>query len=76
MPIDRTADQPDDHSDPAPGTISLDDALRESIVANLESHERREVPLDGRRHAGVAVVVVDSVAGSDVHDPPGTWSSG
>ncbi|MGI9643881.1 MAG: hypothetical protein ACR2O6_01065, partial [Ilumatobacteraceae bacterium] len=59
--IDRPAEPPD--------PIALDVALRESIVTNLEAHDRREVPLDGRRHAGVAVLIVDSVAGSDADDP-------
>jgi 8-oxo-dGTP pyrophosphatase MutT (NUDIX family) len=49
--------------------IPFDDALRERIRSNLERHERRALALEGRRHAAVAVVLVDSVAGSDVDDP-------
>jgi 8-oxo-dGTP pyrophosphatase MutT (NUDIX family) len=37
-----------------------DDALRARLRANLDAHERREHPLDGRKHAAVAIVVVDS----------------
>jgi len=40
--------------------ISYDDSLRAAISANLDAHERRAQPLDGRRHAAVAVVLVDS----------------
>ena len=51
--------------------IDLDDVLRERIAANLARHERLAIPLDGRRHAAVAIVLVDSVAGSDHRDPLG-----
>lgn len=47
----------------------MSDALRASIAENLRSHERLEMPLDGHRHAAVAILVVDSVEGSDEHDP-------
>jgi 8-oxo-dGTP pyrophosphatase MutT (NUDIX family) len=40
--------------------ISYDDALRSTIAANLARHERRSHPLDGRRHAAVAITLVDS----------------
>lgn len=40
-------------------------ALRTTLEANLRSHQRLSFPLEGRRHAAVAVVVVDSDA--DVH---------
>ena len=40
--------------------IEFDDRLRAALAANLEAHERRAKPLDGRRHAAVAVVLVDS----------------
>lgn len=42
--------------------IPYDEALRSSIVDHLTRHERRAHPLDGRRHAAVAIVVVDSDA--------------
>lgn len=40
--------------------IRFDDRLRASVGANLGAHERRAQPLEGRRHAAVAVVLVDS----------------
>jgi 8-oxo-dGTP pyrophosphatase MutT (NUDIX family) len=48
--------------------IAFDDALRATVGANLASHPRLELPLDGRRHAAVAVVVLDSDVGSDAAD--------
>ena len=39
--------------------------LRNHLGANLQRHERLSIPLDGRRHAAVAIVVVDSDA--DLH---------
>ncbi|HUF31840.1 MAG TPA: CoA pyrophosphatase [Acidimicrobiales bacterium] len=48
----------------------LDDRLRSELTANLERHERLALPLEGRRHAAVAVVVVGSDAerdGVDAH---------
>ena len=45
--------------------ISYDDALRERMRSNLDAHERRSHDLDGRRHAAVAIVVVDSGTGED-----------
>lgn len=50
-------------------TIELNDALRDRITSNLALHERAEIALDGRRHAAVAILVVDSVRGSDADDP-------
>lgn len=40
--------------------IRFDDSLRSATAANLDAHERRAQPLDGRHHAAVAVVLVDS----------------
>ncbi len=51
--------------------IELDDSLRSTITANLDRHDRLELPLEGRRHAAVAILLVDSVAGSDRTDPFG-----
>lgn len=42
--------------------VTFDQSLRDRLVSNLAAHERREHPLDGRRHAAVAVVVIDSDA--------------
>ena len=46
-----------------------DDQLRRTLAANLGRLERVSVPLDGRRHAAVAVVVVDSDAVRHAEDP-------
>jgi 8-oxo-dGTP pyrophosphatase MutT (NUDIX family) len=46
--------------------IAFDDALRRRLATNLRVHDRRATPLDGRRHAAVAIVVLDSDA--DLHD--------
>lgn len=43
--------------------------LATSIRSNLARHQRREHPLDGRRHAAVAIVVVDSDPILDDQDP-------
>jgi 8-oxo-dGTP pyrophosphatase MutT (NUDIX family) len=51
--------------------IELDDRLRERITSNLAHHDRLALPLDGRRHAAVAILLVDSVSGSDAADPFG-----
>ena len=51
--------------------IDFDDSLRSRIASNLDRHERVELPLDGRRHAAVAILLVDSVLGSDQIDPFG-----
>ncbi|WP_407653002.1 NUDIX hydrolase [Baekduia soli] len=49
--------------------IVYDEALRTRIAANLEAHERRVVPLESRRHAAVAIVLVDSDATRHDGDP-------
>jgi 8-oxo-dGTP pyrophosphatase MutT (NUDIX family) len=46
--------------------IRVTDDLRICLEESLSAHERREHALDGRRHAAVAVVLVDSDA--DRHD--------
>lgn len=40
--------------------IRFDDSLRAALAANLGAHPRRERPTQGRRHAAVALVLVDS----------------
>jgi 8-oxo-dGTP pyrophosphatase MutT (NUDIX family) len=40
--------------------IRFDDTLRAALAANLDAHERRALPLEGRRHAAVAAVIVGS----------------
>ena len=49
--------------------ISFTPRLRDRLAGNLALHTRREHALDGRRHAAVAIVVVDSDAERDGHDP-------
>jgi 8-oxo-dGTP pyrophosphatase MutT (NUDIX family) len=50
-------------------TISYNDALREQIHTRLAGHDRRTVSDPSKRHAAVAVVLVDSVVGEDKVDP-------
>jgi ADP-ribose pyrophosphatase YjhB (NUDIX family) len=50
-------------------TITYDEALRERIRANLTRRERRAVTDPTKRHAAVAVVLVDSEVGDDRVDP-------
>ena len=45
--------------------FAYDDALRQRIATNVAAHERRASELDGRRHAAVAIVLVDSDAARD-----------
>jgi ADP-ribose pyrophosphatase YjhB (NUDIX family) len=49
--------------------LAYDDALRERIAGNLSAHRRRTVTDPDRRHAAVAVLVVDSDVGEDRVDP-------
>jgi 8-oxo-dGTP pyrophosphatase MutT (NUDIX family) len=50
-------------------TITYDEALREQIKARLTAHARRTVTDPTKRHAAVAVVLVDSEVGEDRVDP-------
>ena len=50
-------------------TITYDEALRERIRAHLAGHDRRAVTDPTKRHAAVAVVLVDSEVGEDRVDP-------
>lgn len=49
--------------------FDYDEALRARLGASLDEHERRRLPLEGRRHAAVAVVVVDSDRERDDVEP-------
>jgi 8-oxo-dGTP pyrophosphatase MutT (NUDIX family) len=49
--------------------MEFDDALRDRLARNLAAHEMLELPLEGRRRAAVAVVVVDSDATRHGDDP-------
>lgn len=48
--------------------ITFDDELRTRLATNISQHQRRTHPLEGRRAAAVAIVVVDSVIDTGV-DP-------
>jgi len=50
-------------------TCRYDEALREQIRARLTAHDRRTVTDPTKRHAAVAVVLVDSEVGEDRVDP-------
>ncbi|MCV7419466.1 CoA pyrophosphatase [Mycobacterium yunnanensis] len=50
-------------------TITYDEALRQRVLGNLAGHTRREVVDASKRHAAVAVVLVDSDLGEDRVDP-------
>ena len=50
-------------------TIAYDDALRDRFAMNLAAHRRRTVTDPAKRHAAVAVVLVDSELGEDRVDP-------
>ena len=50
-------------------TIAYDEALRDRIRANIARHDRRAVTDPAKRHAAVAVVLVDSDVGEDRVDP-------
>ena len=46
-------------------TITYDEALRERIRAHLADHDRRAVTDPTKRHAAVALALVDSEVGED-----------
>ncbi|PRC47857.1 CoA pyrophosphatase, partial [Mycobacterium sp. ITM-2017-0098] len=50
-------------------TISYDEVLRDRIRGHLTGHDRRTVTDPSKRHAAVAVVLVDSLVGEDRVDP-------
>ena len=49
--------------------IDFTPQLRDDLTAALAAHERRQHALDGRKHAAVAIVLLDSVADEDNDDP-------
>jgi 8-oxo-dGTP pyrophosphatase MutT (NUDIX family) len=49
--------------------IHFGETLRSTVRDNLAAHPRRELQLEGRRHAAVAVVLLDSDPDRDDHDP-------
>ena len=50
-------------------TLTYDEALRDQIRGHLAGHDRRAVADPTKRHAAVAVVLVDSETGEDRVDP-------
>lgn len=57
------------------GPVPFDERLRAALEENLRAHIPLTQPLEGRRHAAVAVVIIDSDPVSDGHDPmPATKS--
>lgn len=50
-------------------SITYDEALRRQVAGHLARHERRTLTDPTKRHAAVAVVLVDSDAGEDRVDP-------
>ena len=59
-------------------TITYDEALREKVRSHLSAHNRRAVTDPSKRHAAVAVVLVDSEVGEDRVDPAPVddWNAG
>lgn len=59
-------------------TIPYDQSLRDRIRNNLAGHHRRAVTDPAKRHAAVAVVLVDSEVGEDRVDPVSVdeWNDG
>ena len=53
----------------SPRPLEYGDSLRERVSRHLADHDRIELPLDGRRHAAVAILLVDSQVGDDRIDP-------
>jgi 8-oxo-dGTP pyrophosphatase MutT (NUDIX family) len=56
--------------------VIFDEALRTRLETHLRAHERRSRPLQGRRHAAVAIVVLDSDAASRDGVPDGQLRDG
>ena len=54
---------------PVQQLIECNDELRSAMTARLDAHDRLELPLEGRRHAAVAIVIVESQRGDDADDP-------
>ncbi len=49
--------------------IAYDEALRDRVRRHLTDHDRRTISDPAKRHAAVAVVLVDSLVGEDRVDP-------
>lgn len=58
----------------APGSIPFSSSLRRQLTDRLSEHERRTHALDGRKHAAVAIVIVDS--DPDTHDGDPLFADG
>lgn len=55
--------------EPSTGEIAHDESLRERLSANLARHDVQRHPGEGRKHAAVAVIVLDSDAELHGSDP-------
>ena len=55
--------------EPPTGEIAHDEALRDRLSANLARHDVQRYPGEGRKHAAVAVIVLDSDAELHGADP-------
>ena len=55
--------------EPSTGEIAHDESLRERLSANLARHDVQRHPGEGRKHAAVAVIVLDSDAELHGADP-------
>ena len=49
--------------------VEFDKSLRDRLASHLSLHERRRLLLDGRRHAAVALVVLESDRERDDREP-------
>ncbi len=49
--------------------IEFEAGLRAELAANLHAHDRRRLPLEDRRHAAVAIVILGGDPERDDHDP-------
>ena len=67
--IDGSSGSPMTSPPDRPEPFLHDDELRHRLTRNLVLHPRLDVPINGRRHASVAIVVSDSPAEPDADDP-------
>jgi 8-oxo-dGTP pyrophosphatase MutT (NUDIX family) len=60
----------------ASNLVDYSPQLREQLADRMRQHDRRSHPLDGRKHAAVAIVLTNSDLNEDRHDPllPDDWT--